>query len=100
MDYTPSSADLTFTPANIVGSSMPLSIPIIDDTILEVTESFFVSLSIAPVSASLAMAGTLNLAPVIINDNDGEWKTIWLMSQSLLSFLLYYRDSIYSITGK
>ena len=82
MDYTPSSADLTFTPANF--ASMPLSIPIIDDTILEGTESFFVSLSIAPVSASLAMAGTPNLAPVIINDNDGEWKTIWPMSQSLL----------------
>ena len=56
---------------------MPLSIPIIDDTTLEGTESFFVQLSIAPVSAGLAMAGTPSLAPVIINDNDGEWKTLF-----------------------
>jgi len=55
---------------------MPLSIPILDDTTLEVTESFFVSLTIAPISAGLAMAGTPSLAPVIINDNDGEWKAI------------------------
>ena len=52
---------------------MPLSIPIIDDTTLEGTESFFVQLSIAPISTSLAMAGTPNLAPVIINSNRGEW---------------------------
>ena len=74
MDYTISSVDLTFTSANAVGSSMPLSIPIIDDVTLEPTESFFVQLSIAPVSAGLAMAGTPSLAPVNIEDNDGEWK--------------------------
>ena len=56
---------------------MPLSIPIIDDTTLEGTESFFVQLSIAPVSAGLAMAGTPSLAPVIINDEGGEWKTLF-----------------------
>ena len=71
LDYTVSSADLTFSSGNAVGSSMSLIIPIEDDTILEGTESFFVQLSVASSSFNPATAGTPNLAPVTIDDNDG-----------------------------
>lgn len=69
MDYTPTSADLTFSPANPVGSFMPLNIPITNDNILEGIESFFVQLSIAGSSINLAITGTPNVAPVTIADD-------------------------------
>lgn len=50
---------------------MSLIIPILEDSILEGTESFFVQLSVAPASTNLARAGTPSSAPVTIDDNDG-----------------------------
>jgi hypothetical protein len=62
-DYTPTSGDLTFAPGE---TTQTIQVPIIDDTVVEGTEDFFVTLS-NPVGANL---GAPSQAIVYITDND------------------------------
>ena len=67
-DYTPTAVTLTFGPGN--QGSMPVSIPIIDDILLENDENFQVQLSIPAAFSSLAEAVDPFLATVTIKDDD------------------------------
>ena len=67
-DYTGGTYTATFLPGLTTSS---VSIPIINDNVLEVTEFFTLGLSIPPTTASLGVsAGSANTATVNIVDND------------------------------
>jgi outer membrane autotransporter protein len=69
-DYTATNGTLTWLPNDV--SSKFISVPISDDTEVEVQESFTVSLSLSdPVSGTNgSVLGTPDTATVFINDND------------------------------
>jgi GrpB-like predicted nucleotidyltransferase (UPF0157 family) len=69
-DYTSTSGDLTFAPSE---TSKQISVPIINDTLIENDETFNVTLS-APSSATL---GTPSTATVTIIDNDALPQVKW-----------------------
>ena len=62
----------------IFSSTIPQSvdIPIIDDDVVEVDESFTISLFIDPLSAALATTGSPSSAIATIVDNDGKFNVI------------------------
>ena len=73
MDYASTSMTFTFSAGN--QGPMPLTIDILNGVVPEVDKTFFVQLSIPAASSGLAQAGTPNLSPVTIMDDDGKADT-------------------------
>ena len=65
-DFDPSTSELSFTPGSVILCSQ---FDIIDDDVVEPTESFTVSLS---VPGAEAVVGALSMATVVILDDDGK----------------------------
>ena len=68
MDYTATSKTITFTSGQDVGSTVDITIPIIDDNITETLESFFGSLTLLPTNLDVSVAP--NQANISIIDNN------------------------------
>ena len=72
-DYSTSLDDnnlLTFTVGSAIDSQQCITVTVVDDTIPEPTESFF--LSIVPFAGPIEIDSTRGLATVNIEDNDGK----------------------------
>ena len=68
LDYTATSQTISFTSGEGVGSTVDITIPIIDDDITETLESFFGSLTLLPTNLNVSV--TPNQAEIFITDNN------------------------------
>ena len=70
LDYTTTSQTISFTSGQGVGSTVDITIPIIDDNIIEAVEYFFGSLTLIPTNLDVSV--TPNQTKIFITDNNGK----------------------------
>ena len=78
LDYTTTSQTISFTSGQGVGSTVDITIPLIDDNITEAVEYFFGSLTLIPTNLDVSV--TPNQTKIFITDNNSKiyvvgWKS-------------------------